>query len=73
MMRLQYRPSQGLLSLFSGILQHCGRHQCMNKMYLNLILCFRMCSIQASMKAVIVILSAWIRASSDNGATPSKT
>lgn len=52
------------------------RPQCMMprpKTYLNLIFCFRICSIHASMKAVIVILSAWTRASSDNGATPSKT
>lgn len=43
------------------------------KPYLNLIFCFRMCSIHASMNAVIVILNAWTRASSDSVATLSKT
>ena len=41
--------------------------------YLNLILCLRMCSIQASTKAVMVMLRVWTRASSDSGATPSRT
>lgn len=41
--------------------------------YLNLIFLFRMCSIQASIKAVMVTLRAWTRASSDRGATASRT
>lgn len=41
--------------------------------YLNLIFCFRMCSIHASMNAVVVILRAWTRASSESGATLSRT
>ena len=41
--------------------------------YLNLIFCLRMCSIQASMKAVMASVRAGTLASSGRGCTPSST